>query len=233
MKTISKDSNVPHKRFKIGVLIFLAIVPFQLNGIYNPILLERSPAAFWIADFFAWVILPFLIYLYGKKTGLFTNQELGFHLDIWGKVKADKFFFGVLILPIILYFAYKYLFQLGAAIFSFDPSFLYKQAIQDTGFYVIIKAFYAAITAGLVEEFIYRGMFKLLFKTDTLGVILYVLLSSLLFSSVHWESGTANIFATFCFGVITAVFYLWLKNLWPLALSHFIIDLIGFSGGSF
>jgi len=112
------------------------------------------------------------------------------------------------------------LLQSGAKEVTFD----YSQTLGGKGALRITKVIYYSIGAGLVEEFYYRGLFKLLFKPGRGRMILYVLLSAIIFSSVHWEGGFVKLFVSFLLGLIFAGAYLWIKNLWPLVVAHFLTD---------
>jgi membrane protease YdiL (CAAX protease family) len=83
------------------------------------------------------------------------------------------------------------------------------------------------ITAGVVEELIFRGYliprFCILFRNKYPAVIV----SALLFGLVHAGYGTfLNMFVPFLLGLIFGVYYLKYKNLTPLIICHFLIDLL-------
>jgi hypothetical protein len=87
--------------------------------------------------------------------------------------------------------------------------------------------FFIALTAGVTEEFIFRGYvltrLTQLFKNPAIAVIV----SSLLFSALHYKYGSLHelIFAFFI-GVIFSVYYLKYRNIKALMLTHFLIDFI-------
>ncbi|MDB5141553.1 MAG: family intrarane metalloprotease, partial [Mucilaginibacter sp.] len=87
--------------------------------------------------------------------------------------------------------------------------------------------FFIALTAGVTEEFIFRGYvltrLTQLFKNPAIAVIV----SSLLFSALHYKYGSLHelIFA-FLIGVIFSVYYLKYRNIKALMLTHFLIDFI-------
>lgn len=87
---------------------------------------------------------------------------------------------------------------------------------------------FIALTAGVTEEFIFRGYVLIrliqLFKNPTAAIIV----SSLLFSALHYRYNSLHelIFA-FLIGIIFSVYYLKYRNIKALMLTHFLIDLIG------
>jgi membrane protease YdiL (CAAX protease family) len=87
--------------------------------------------------------------------------------------------------------------------------------------------FFIALTAGVTEEFIFRGyiLTRLLqiFKHPYIPVIL----SSILFSALHYKFHSLREFIfTFLIGVIFSLYYIKYRNIKALMLTHFLIDFI-------
>jgi membrane protease YdiL (CAAX protease family) len=86
---------------------------------------------------------------------------------------------------------------------------------------------FMALTAGVTEEFIFRGYLltrlSQLLKNNTLAIVV----SSLLFSALHYKYGSLRelIFA-FLIGVIFSVYYIKYRDIKAIMLTHFLIDLI-------
>ena len=83
------------------------------------------------------------------------------------------------------------------------------------------------ITAGVVEELIFRGYLiprlNILFKNGYLAVIL----SALIFALAHMGYGTfVNMLVPFLIGLIFGAYYQKYRNLKVLILCHFLIDLL-------
>jgi len=225
---MDKDSN---KKLYLAGLFLLGIMHQELNGFYNPILIKK-PLCFWTVDILGLAILPAVIYFWGRRQNLFSNRELGFHFDVWGKAKFDRFILAMIVMPLLFSVGFTAFLNLGFDLLGgrFEgPVFSYNWTLHGRGALRTTQAVYYALTAGLVEEFYYRGLFRLLFKNTALHLVLYVLLSAAIFSSVHWEGGAAKLFATFVLGLLAAGAYLYLKNLWPLVFGHFLADLFFFS----
>jgi len=82
-----------------------------------------------------------------------------------------------------------------------------------------------AITAGVCEEFIYRGFVLAALFQVALPVWLAVVLTSLLFGLAHAYQGKAGIVSTGLFGVVLAIARLVFGSLVPVMMWHAGLDL--------
>jgi membrane protease YdiL (CAAX protease family) len=82
-----------------------------------------------------------------------------------------------------------------------------------------------AVTAGVCEEFIYRGFVIAALSRAGLPLWLVVILSSILFGLAHAYQGRSGIVSTGIFGVLLALGRLWLGNLVPVMMWHAGLDL--------
>lgn len=87
-----------------------------------------------------------------------------------------------------------------------------------------------AITAGVVEEYIFRGYIQprleVIFKNSWVAI----LLTSLLFSALHSGYGTfQNLIGPFVIGVLFSIYYWKYRNIYVLIILHTLIDLIALS----
>src|SRR5271156_6829419 len=82
-----------------------------------------------------------------------------------------------------------------------------------------------AITAGICEEFLYRG-FVMWYLGVWLGLIPAVLISSLLFGCAHLYLGVPHVWKTSLVGLILALFVVGAGALWPAMIVHAAIDLL-------
>jgi membrane protease YdiL (CAAX protease family) len=82
-----------------------------------------------------------------------------------------------------------------------------------------------AITAGVCEEFVYRGFGIAAFSKAGLPLWFVVILSSLLFGLAHAYQGRGGIVSTGIFGVVLAIGRLWLGSLVPVMMWHAGLDL--------
>jgi membrane protease YdiL (CAAX protease family) len=217
------------KNRELTALLLIGILPFELNGLYN-IYLASWPLYYWIVDIISWIFLPLAMYFWGIHRGLFTNAEIGFHPYVSGRIHYTCIL--VLILSPIIYFAHGYSRAIAMRIIPTNygaVNFGYGQVVASYGGPKFLMLFYFAVTAGLVEEFFYRGVMYKLICMRKRRFIMYVFISSLVFSSVHWELGVQFLLSHFLWGLVMGSIYYKIRNIWPLVFGHTIIDLIAFS----
>lgn len=220
-----------NRRRSIAILLLIGISPFIFNGFYNP-LIYKYPILYWTLSLAAWIAMPLGIYLYSTRKGLFTRQDLGFIVDFSTRQKTDNFFLGMLCLPFLLHWLAFYFYDLAIELFpssSGEMQFSYKWIIPRHGPNRYLIILYLGLTAGFVEEFYYRGMFRLIFKPGRFNTFLYILSSSLFFSIVHWESGIHSMFETFFYGLLAASAYVVIGSIWPLVVAHAFTDIYIYS----
>ena len=94
-----------------------------------------------------------------------------------------------------------------------------------------IFAFIAlALTAGLSEEFIYRGfvfaLFSSVFAGSRAGILSATIASSMWFAAAHLYQGRRGIATTFIVGVIFCAVRIWTGSLAPSMMGHAGVDLV-------
>ncbi len=216
------------KRILIACLIFIGILPYELNGFYNP-WLQYSPGQFWTAQILAWVFLPVVIYAIGIRHKLFTNRDLGFHHSVAGKQNLALFLVSLVAVTLILRALFVAAILGRQILFPINygaVDFSYKNLIPTNGLPRVSALLFFSLSAGIVEEMIYRGMFKRLFDDNESGNALFVIISSSVFASVHWEGGVQGLFLAFSYGIVASLAYAILKNIWPFILGHALNDLL-------
>lgn len=206
------------------------IIGALVNVAYNPQLFESNVTAFWVADTFQHLILPVLVlYLLckffnikPKDYGLFKP---GAGYPAWEMIGASIFAAVILIIiSTVFWFA-------GLLIFgNQDFIFAFNLVVPDNAYHFLVVV-YLALTAGVIEEIFYRGLaWKVASGINRVRLrkFIYVVFGSIIFSSLHWEQGFAGLLSTFAFGVAAALFYLQLKNLWPMIGAHTLVDVYYF-----
>lgn len=83
-----------------------------------------------------------------------------------------------------------------------------------------------AITAGLCEEFLYRGFAMAALSSAGLGAWLVVLVSSLLFGLAHSYQGRGGMVMTFLVGLVLGVSRLAYNSFVPAILWHSAVDVV-------
>ena len=225
-------SSIP--RFKIALLFLIAIAPAEFNWLYNPRLASK-PALFWTVDCLRFLVIPSLILIYGLRKRLFSTQSLGLHNRIAGHNWPPVFVLTLVLVPCVQYamdrpfltWSYDHF-----PLVSTHQKFSYNQMIPppgpQTGGRRLLAIFYLAASAGFVEEFYFRGLFRRLFNNTPIQAGLFVLLSSLAFASVHLYGGPPHAIYAFLHGLLAATIYLATGNLWPVIVGHMIVDLSWF-----
>ena len=82
-----------------------------------------------------------------------------------------------------------------------------------------------SFTAGVVEEFIWRGFF-LWYLTQWTSLWVAVVISSLCFSLSHSYQGIQGVFKVFLLGTVFAGVYIHSNSLWPGIFLHIMVDVI-------
>ena len=206
--------------FGIVVAMFLA------DGLFKEWLYRHSPILYWAFDIAKFVVVPAVVlrWLYRSygvapfRYGL-ENFEKG---ERWLRT-LGVIFLTSLLLAVVYHVSSKLAWRISGMV---PPVFTYSTSVP-TGWMHFPVVFYFALTAGFVEEVFLRGL-PLLYVQNCFGdngsKLAYVAVTSLLFGLIHWENGTPEIFATTAFGVVAAIIYLQLRNLWPLIAAHVLID---------
>jgi uncharacterized protein len=82
-----------------------------------------------------------------------------------------------------------------------------------------------AITAGVCEEFLYRG-FLFAAITRAAGIPLAIVGSSAMFSLAHIYQGRRGLITTFILGILFAASRVWTGNLVSAIVAHAVVDLV-------
>jgi hypothetical protein len=90
----------------------------------------------------------------------------------------------------------------------------------------LATAIYYALTAGITEELMFRGVFKrvldVTFKNATM--VAYVLGSSITFAAVHFSHGLGNVVAAFLTGIMCSLAYAKIGDLRPVIFAHIVVE---------
>lgn len=209
--------------------LLVLFIPYELNGFYNVHLVE-CPAAYWCVELFTWVVMPCVVFWWLLRQKSVTLADVG--------LKAPRSVREWLWLVLICVVAGPVLYSIDREVHAmacgaFPRNYLaapfsYKDTIPKVGILSYLVLIYHSCSAGIVEEVFYRGVFRRLFDEGALQVVLYVLLSSVVFSSVHWEGGIHRMIASFVFGYICAVFFVCYRNILPLIVAHCYVDIMWF-----
>jgi uncharacterized protein len=84
-----------------------------------------------------------------------------------------------------------------------------------------------ALSAGVCEEFLYRGYALTVLASLTGSVAVGVIVSTAAFSLAHAYQGRRGVIGTGIFGLFFALVFVYWGSLWPCIIGHALQDLIG------
>jgi membrane protease YdiL (CAAX protease family) len=204
------------------VLVLLFVFPEVLRS-YNRVVLgetEVSLPMFLISRLFYWLCLIVLwryaVKIEGKPFLLYEERK---H-PIW---KYPLFLIGtyvVLFLGLLI---------IGLIVFLLktkEESTIFKQIVDLLrGNYFMI--FFTSLTAGVVEEFIFRGYLQPRLEILLKNKWIAILIASVLFGLLHYGYGTwINMLGPFFIGLVFAIFYDKFRSLKFLIFFHFLWDFV-------
>ena len=169
---------------------------------------------------FQWVLAG--VVAWRALTRGITLQELGLGLQPWFGILAAGLF-GALLIGGLQWLNLRRIGRMeGPA-----PEILRKLANRLLPVNLLEYLPYSAlaITAGVCEEFVYRGFGIAAFSKAGLPTWLVVIVSSVLFGLAHAYQGKAGIISTGVFGVLLAIGRIWSGSLVPAMLWHAGLDL--------
>ncbi|MEX2217017.1 MAG: CPBP family intramembrane glutamic endopeptidase [Phycisphaeraceae bacterium] len=224
------------QRLELAALLAIGITPFYLNGLYNETLAKEHRAWFWVVEVFTWIVMPAMLLIVGRLRGLFTFTELGLSRKVCRRDLPWAFLALLVIIPFLAIRLDMVVYQWAHSSLPSGwphPTFHYSDVVPlpgpDTGLWRLLVLLHLCMTAGVVEEILYRAMFDRLFPRGWAGGIAFVIISTLVFAGAHWEGGLPNVTEAAILGVFYATIYRLTGNLWPLMLGHTIIDWYWFS----
>ncbi|SDI57929.1 CPBP family intramembrane glutamic endopeptidase [Propionivibrio dicarboxylicus] len=184
---------------------------------------------FWLADVIGFVIIPIAL-----VRAFSLPLKLPFGIVSGKQRKSEKHTTGELVFYSILSTTVLYAaLNLGAvfgkiavAVFPnlLPPTYSYLASAPGKEFPTAVFVFYFAITPAVVEEYFFRGLARQQIQRVFGSNFSYVLISSLLFASIHWGGGLFPVVQTAVFGIAAALIYLHVKSLLPLMVGHFFVD---------
>jgi hypothetical protein len=206
--------------------LILFLLPFA-NGFYNPLLLNHA-TLFWFLDVLTYVLIPACVAFV-----LFTRSGLRLsHIGIerpqdkegWLRLISHS-----LLLAVVFHIAYAGAASFFAAQYGTQPLFRYEWMTPKSGLGRELVAIYQGLTAGILEEFYYRGLLVALFSRYKMGQPIMVWIISCLFSLIHWEGGVAALLINFFISLFLTAYYVRFKLLIPLIVAHLLYDWYYFS----
>lgn len=228
--SVSIDNrNLMRKQRALVVAFVVMLAPLLFNGFYNREI-ALVPFLYWIVEGITWVIGPLLLWCYLRSRNIRA-------VDLWIQFRRPPLVFfrdtAVSILAgialAVIYTKVRVAMKTLIPENHFHRGFEYSELIPDSRIGGLLVLFYFSLTAGVVEELYFRGILRRICEDAKVGKLAFVLLSSFLFSIIHWEGGIYNMFATAAYGMLIAVWFLRSDDLVGAMVAHTVSDLILFS----
>ena len=210
------------RNFYLG-LFAVGIFPFFINGAINPIIYPH-PWLYWGFELLSWLVLPAIVFSLAVRKGGLRAGDIGLTAQVRGRRRLALLLVLCVVAGPFDLLLYSHAYAFFRELFPAEPLFSYQTIVPEHGVLRVIVAAYLGLSAGLVEELYFRGLFfsiSCFFRTPT---TVYLAFSPVLFSLVHWEGGLSNLFATYIFGLISALVFVLIRNLWPLIIGHVYTD---------
>lgn len=185
---------------------------------------------FWLADATCFVVIPAILIAWVVRQGSPFKEFERPVLYGPARMNAGTVAFYSLTCLTILLLVTPIAAGLATAIRRANPDLLiqtlnYGSKLPKDGSFKVFAALYFGLTAGIVEEFFFRGVLKTVMGAYvTQSKLAFVLISTLIFGSAHWAAGLGAVISTGCWGFAFAMLYLWTKDLRPLMISHCLFD---------
>lgn len=226
---MTKQNPVEFNKFRRLIALTIYVCFAWLKGV---LIGSFDGIGFWLFDFFAFVVVPTILFVFLKN-----GWPLSLKPPLWSfnpPFKPFQNFPRIITLSVLTFFLIVIVhgasIRLGISIQMNFPDifpvlYSYTGKLTQAGNARTILVIYLALTAGIVEEYFFRGISKNVIEDYwTKSKVVYVFTSSLLFASVHWAGGLANTVNTFFIGILCAIVYLRIKTLVPLIIAHAFFD---------
>ena len=236
---------------RTGWIVLGCLLPYYALAIGDGFFLAklvRDPLLYTLYDIAKYVVLPSLVFLFlASKLRLraedffFTSRRIEVRgwevIGIafwWAAVLYVIFLLGE---PLVMYplaimveplhWVLSQWFALPDIPWRYEARFSHTMALPDNAIVHGVAVIFLSVTAGIVEEIFYRGLFRQVIAAllGPQAVKTYIFGSALIFGLAHWEQGSTGLYNATAFGLGAAILYLKLGDLRPLILAHALIDL--------
>jgi membrane protease YdiL (CAAX protease family) len=215
----------------VATVILVVIAMFLGGNFFRRDIYALSPPLYWIFDFLKFVVVPTGAAVVLARRYAILPKHYGLR---WEASREDwGHFLGLTIfLALILNLVYYTTQQAALLVFRPEPITGFYNDINPRGLLRVPVTLYLAVTAGIVEEVVFRGLPLLYLEHRYPNAVprrTYLFGTALCFGLIHWPNGPHEFVATFVFGLLAAAIYLRLRDLWPLVAAHILIDVYNFA----
>jgi membrane protease YdiL (CAAX protease family) len=209
-------------RKRVATLLSIYVLFGYMKGAILP---SVSGMAFWLFDFFSFVVLPlFLFLVIGKGIWPTFSEDNAREASLrgnWGTL-----IFWTALAWVGTFAVFGIFFKIGVRLAVAHPEILpplyqYQERLPESQPLRYVAISYFALTAGVVEELFYRAYFKRLVDLWFGGSrFLFVCLSTLVFGFAHWPLGLPTVIGALAYGGLASSLYLACRDIRPLMLGH-------------
>lgn len=208
----------------IGLVCGLGLI----NGYINH-LIARIPYAYWSVELLYWIVTPVAVITVAIRFGNLRLEEIGISRNIFGKRSVLLIIITTIAFAPLSHWWYREMYEFFHHQFPGRPFFAYQMVMPHDRTLRHLVSIYFALSAGIVEEIYYRGLFYKVTQFWPRPLLLYGLLSPIAFALVHWEGGLASMLSAYAFGMLMVFAFMLMRNLWPLIIGHIYTDYLWFS----
>lgn len=208
------------------LLVFLAVAwPLYLNDFWVAALVKQSLVLFWCVDALTYTLMPCVTVYYFLKKGDLKADEIGLRSPL----KISNLLLGFLLFCFLI-FSVEMILQHWFRVWFHSVALTEGYTLPDPGYIRFIIVGYAGLSAGFVEEILFRGVLIALLFRHSNSTFFVAVFSIFLFGLIHWGQGLDRVLVAMVWSIIPTVWYLKSRNLWGLILCHCLYDWISFSG---
>lgn len=204
------------------------LIVWQLNGFYMAALSKLSVPLFWLVDIGQWVVLPGLVLLFLARNAALFPAHYGLGCSTLSRQT-------VLAGTLMVFASDGVAFTLARNI-SWDllghPQGLFSfSQVFPEGLLGQVSLLYSAMTAGVIESIFFISLPWLLYRQlrAEASRTAFAFLVSVVFAIAHWEQGPHVIVGAFAANLVSCFWFFKLRNLWPVAAGHALVDLVTLS----
>jgi membrane protease YdiL (CAAX protease family) len=189
-----------------------------------PAWLGETSYGYWIIDVSASVVVPLLCLFILDRKGVHP-KDYGLALSLSGYKIPE--FAAISFLCTLAYLGYV-LVSAVARVHLSEPAGGLNLRLHGESSFAWLAVVYYATTGAFFEETFFRGILGTVFLVERsrLNASAFVCVSAVLFAFAHAGSSPSAIVSYLYVGLVSALIYIRLRNLWPLVIAHFVADLV-------
>jgi len=219
IKAIDVDARRLHALMITGIVLPILLYPF-LSMLIIPTGIDPSLRLF-ISRLLIWatVGIMFLYARYGEVQNFFLWDEKQYNAGFYIKAIIGVY---------LLCFAAGYVASIPRLLGLHEDNTILVKTLMALKKYPALM-YFGAITAGITEEFIFRGYILSRLSALIKNKHIAVVLSALLFAFIHIGYKTYHeLLFAFLIGLVSGYYYQKYRNIKVIIVVHFLIDIIAF-----